>query len=254
MEGKTLRGASAAIALLTATITITLAGAIGASRVAFADEARVLRFPTVHGDRIVFTFAGDLYTVPAKGGTARRLTSHVGFECFARFSPDGEHIAFTGEYAGNREVYLMPAEGGAPKRLTHTPTLSRDDVSDRMGPNNLVMGFTPDGRHVLYRSRMREPNSFNGQLYHVPVEGGPSTQVPLPRGGFASYSADGKKLAYNRVFREFRTWKRYRGGMADDIWIHARRRRSPPIPRRTSSRCGSARRCTSSRTAATRSG
>ncbi len=183
-------------------------------------EARLLRFPATHGDQVVFTYAGNLYTVPATGGVARKLTGHVGFEMFARFSPDGKRLAFTGQYDGNTEVYVMPAEGGVPKRLTFTATLGRDDVSDRMGPNNIVMGWTPDGRHIVFRSRMREPNDFIGQLYLVPVEGGLPKQLPLPRGGFCSYSPDGKKLAYNRVFREFRTWKRYRGGMADDVWIY----------------------------------
>src|SRR5262245_58240992 len=98
------------------------------------DEARLLRFPAIHGDKVVFTYAGNLYMVSANGGTARRLTSHEGFEMFARFSPDGKQLAFTGHYDGNTEVYLMPAEGGSPKRLTFTATLARDDVSDRMGP------------------------------------------------------------------------------------------------------------------------
>src|SRR3954465_14872050 len=118
-----------------------------------ADEARLLRFPAIHGDTVVFTYAGNLYTVPAKGGIARRLTSHDGFEMFGRFSPDGKQLAFTGQYDGNTEVYLMPAEGGTPKRLTYTATLNRDDVSDRMGPNNIVMGWTPDGKNIIFRSR-----------------------------------------------------------------------------------------------------
>ncbi|MCX6567594.1 MAG: protease, partial [Candidatus Aminicenantes bacterium] len=184
-------------------------------------EGRVLRFPAVSADQIVFSYAGDLFTVPLAGGVARKLTSYYeGYEAFARFSPDGKSIAFTGEYDGNREVYLILAEGGAPKRLTYTPSLGRDDISDRMGPNNLVMGWTPDGKNVVFRSRMREWNDFNGQLYLVPSTGGASAELPLPRGGFCSYSPDGAKLAYNRIFREFRTWKRYRGGMADDIWIY----------------------------------
>jgi tricorn protease len=183
-------------------------------------EARLLRFPTISNDQIVFSYAGDLYSVALAGGVARKLTTDEGYEAFARFSPDGKSIAFTGEYDGNREVYLIPAEGGVPKRLTYTSTLGRDDISDRMGPNNLVMGWTSDGQSVVFRSRMREWNDFLGQIYLVPAQGGTSTQLPLPRGGFCSFSPDGKRLAYNRVFREFRTWKRYRGGMADDIWIY----------------------------------
>jgi tricorn protease len=195
---------------------------LAASTLSFgAEEARVLRFPAISKDQIVFSRGGDLYSVPLAGGLARKLTSyHDGYEAFARFSPDGRSIAFTGEYDGNREVYLMPAEGGVPKRLTYTPSLGRDDISDRMGPNNLVMGWTPDGKNIVFRSRMRDWNDFNGQLFLVPAAGGPPDELPLPRGGFCSFSPDGKKLAYNRIFREFRTWKRYRGGMADDIWIY----------------------------------
>jgi tricorn protease len=184
------------------------------------DEARLLRFPATHGDRVVFTYAGDLYTVNAAGGTARKLTSHEGFEMFARFSPDGKWLAFTGQYDGNTEVYLMPAEGGSPKRLTYTATLTRDDVSDRMGPNNVVMGWTHDGKRIVFRSRMTSFNDFIGQLWTVSVDGGLPEQLPLPRGGFCSFSPDDRKLVYNRVFREFRTWKRYRGGMADDLWVY----------------------------------
>jgi len=183
------------------------------------NEARLLRFPAIHGNQIVFTYAGDLYAVASTGGVARKLTNDVGFEMFARFSPDGKQIAFTGQYDGNTEVYLMPAEGGVPRRLTFTATLERDDVSDRMGPNNIVMGWK-DNEHIIFRSRMTEWDDFKGQLYLTSVNGGIPEQLPLPRGGFCSYSPDGKKLAYNQVFREFRTWKRYRGGQADDIWIY----------------------------------
>ena len=182
-------------------------------------EARLLRFPAIHGDKIVFTYAGDLYTVSSAGGVARKLTNDVGYEMFARFSPDGKWLAFTGQYDGNTEVYLMPAEGGVPKRLTFTATLDRDDVSDRMGPNNIVMAWK-DNSHIVFRSRMNEPNDFKGQLFTVSIDGGLPEQLPLPRGGFCSFSPDGKKMVYNRVFREFRTWKRYRGGQADDVWLY----------------------------------
>ncbi len=185
-----------------------------------ADETRLLRFPDIYENQIVFSYAGNLYTVPVNGGTARRLTGHDGYEMFPRYSPDGRWIAFTGQYDGNTEVYRIPAGGGEPERMTFTPTLGRDDVADRMGPNNIVMGWTPDGEQVLFRSRKREFNSFKGHLYLTDPEGDIARQLPLPRGGFASYSPDGSKLAYNRIFREFRTWKRYRGGMADDIWVY----------------------------------
>jgi len=184
------------------------------------DEARLLRFPAMHGNQVVFTYAGDLYTVDKAGGLARKLTNDEnGYEMFARFSPDGKQIAFTGQYDGNTEVYLIPAEGGIPKRLTYSATLGRDDISDRMGPNNIVMTWK-DNKTILYRSRKQTFNDFKGQLFLVNTKGGLSEELPLPCGGFCSYSPDGTKLAYNRVFREFRTWKYYKGGMADDIWIY----------------------------------
>ncbi len=191
-----------------------------ASTVFAREEARLLRFPAIYEDQIVFTYAGDLYSVAASGGIARKLTSHEGVEIFPRFSPDGKYIAFTGQYDGNTEVYLIPAEGGIPKRLTYTATLGRDDVSDRMGPNNIVMGWKNNGKEIVFRSRMKSFNAFIGELFTVNLNGDLPEQLPLPRGGFCSFSPDDQKLAYNRVFREFRTWKRYRGGMADDIWIY----------------------------------
>ena len=183
------------------------------------EESRILRFPAIFENQIVFSYAGDLYSVDANGGMARKLTSHVGYEMFPKFSPDGKHIAFTGQYDGNTEVYIISSQGGVPKRLTYTATLIRDDIGDRMGPNNIVMSWTPDGKHITYRSRKQSFNDFKGQLFKVPVEGGLSTEIPLSTGGSCSYSPDGTKLAFNRIFREFRTWKYYRGGMADDIRV-----------------------------------
>ena len=190
----------------------------GTAFTGYADEARLLRFPTTNGSEVVFSYAGDLYKAPLNGGEAQRLTSYIGYEMFARFSPDGKSIAFTGEYDGNREVYLLSANGGEPQRLTYTSTNSRDDLGDRMGPNNVVMTWSPDGIHIVYRNRISD--GFMGKLWTISKDGGMSEAIPLPEGGFCSYSPDGKKLAYNRVFREFRTWKYYKGGMADDIWIY----------------------------------
>jgi tricorn protease len=185
-----------------------------------AEETKLLRFPSIFRDQIVFTYAGDLYSTSNKGGVARKLTSHNGYEMFAKFSPDGKTIAFTGQYDGNTEVFTIPATGGIPKRITYTATLSRDDVGDRMGPNNIVTGWTPDGNYIIYRSRSLSFNDFKGQLFKVPANGGLSEPLPFSVAGFNCYSPDGKMLAYNRVFREFRTWKYYQGGMADDIWIY----------------------------------
>ncbi len=183
-----------------------------------ADEGRLLRFPGTNGQDVAFSYAGDIYTVPISGGTARKLTSHKGYEAFARYSPDGRTIAFTGQYDGNTEVYVMPAQGGEPKRITFTSSNPRDDWGDRMGPNNITMAWTPDGSGVIYRNRISE--SFDGKLWKAPINGGMAEELPLPEGGFCCYNADGSKFAYNRVFREFRTWKYYKGGMADDIWIY----------------------------------
>ena len=185
------------------------------------EEAKMLRFPTIHGNTVVFTHGGDLYSVNINGGVAHKLTNDVdGYEMFARFSPDGKHLAFTGQYDGNTEVYVMPyPECGTPTRLTYTATLSRDDVSDRMGPNNIVMTWK-DNENIVFRSRKQSWDDFVGQLFLANIEGGIAEQLPLPEGGWISYSPDGKKIAYNRVMREFRTWKYYKGGMADDVWIY----------------------------------
>jgi tricorn protease len=195
-----------------------IVAAFSANTLCASDEARLLRFPATNGSEIVFTYAGDLYKVAVSGGEAVRLTSHVGYEMFPRFSPDGKTIAFTGQYDGNTEVYTIPSEGGEPLRLTYTSTNARDDLGDRMGPNNIVMTWTTDGQRIVYRNRIS--SSFTGKLLTVGKDGGLSESIPLPEGGFCSYSPDGKLFAYNRVMREFRTWKYYKGGMADDIWIY----------------------------------
>lgn len=182
-------------------------------------EARMLRFPAIHGQNIVFSYAGDLYTVSRQGGLARKITSDIGSEIFPRFSPDGSQIAFTGQYDGNTEVCIIPATGGTPRRLTYTATLSRDELGDRMGPNNIVMGWSPDGKYIIYRSRCQSFNDFKGKLFKVSPDGGLPEEIPLSCAGFCSVSPDGTQLAFNQIFREFRTWKYYTGGMTDDIWL-----------------------------------
>ncbi|MGH9823119.1 MAG: hypothetical protein ACREDR_07710, partial [Blastocatellia bacterium] len=168
----------------------------------------LLRFPDVSGDRIVFTYAGDLWTASRDGGIARRLTSSPGVEQYAKFSPDGKWIAFTGEYDGNVDVYVMPADGGNPRRLTYHPAA------------DLVLGWTPDSKRILFRSqRSSFLPSFN-KLFLVSINGGMPEELPLPDGELTSFSPDGSKIAYNRITTEFRTWKRYRGGRHSFVSIY----------------------------------
>lgn len=128
-----------------------------------AEEARLLCFPSTNGKEIVFSYAGDLYKVPVTGGEAGRLTSHVGYEMFPKFSPDGQTIAFTGQYDGNTEVFTIPATGGEPLRVTYTATNRRDDLGDRMGPNNIVMAWTPDSKQIVF------PEPHQRRLYRKTI-------------------------------------------------------------------------------------
>ena len=153
-------------------ITIVVCSLTTASAQNLPNTTRLLRFPTTNDRDIVFCYAGQLYTVGKDGGTARRLTSGPGYTSFSRFSPDGTQIAFTSEYDGNREVYVMPADGGVPKRLTTSATLGRDDVSDRMGPNNIVMAWENTKPLVVFRSRMRSFDDFVGPLFAVGLDCG----------------------------------------------------------------------------------
>lgn len=207
----TLRNIAALTALLIPFLTLAAPD---------SGEARLLRYPGVGGDNIVFTYAGDLFRVGINGGDAVRLTSHVGFEAFARISPDGRTIAFTGQYDGNTEVYTMPVTGGEPSRITYSALVGRDNVGERMGLNNIVMCWTPDGKEIVYRSKSHCFSGLRGQLCKVPAHGGTRIEIPTSEGGFCSYSPDGKHFAFNRMFRETRTWKYYRGGQADDIWVN----------------------------------
>jgi len=182
------------------------------------NESKLLRFPNTSRTEITFSYAGDIYIAPFSGGIARKLTTSEGLEIFPRFSPDGSQIAFLGEYDGNPEIYTMPSIGGEPKRITYS--MDMPGITERQGPSKIIMQWSKDGNEILYRSRHESWNVLSGKLYTVSSNGGLPRQVPVSRGGFASLIADGTKMAFNRIFREFRTWKRYRGGQADDIWIY----------------------------------
>ncbi|HEY3619617.1 MAG TPA: PDZ domain-containing protein [Candidatus Sulfotelmatobacter sp.] len=200
-------------------IVVALLFAITAS--AFAQnppEGRLLRFPDVSKNQIVFSYGGDLWLVSRQGGAARRITTHPGQELFGKFSPDGKWIAFTGEYDGNHNVYIMSSEGSEPKQLTFHP--GGDHLNERMGIHNEVITWTPDSKRIVFLSRRDTFNDWFGQLYTVSIDGGLAERLPLDKGGLTSFSPDGNSIAYNRIFRNFRTWKRYTGGMAQDIWIY----------------------------------
>jgi tricorn protease len=180
-------------------------------------QTKLLRFPDIYGDKVVFTYAGDLWVASTSGGTAHRLTAHPGVEFFAKFSPDGKWIAFTGQYDGDEQVYVMSADGGEPRQLTFYP--ARGPLPARWGYDNQVYGWTPDGKSILFRSLRDSFELPHTRLYTVPVEGGPATALPMPQSGAGDFSPDAKKLAYSPIFRDFRTWKRYQGGQAQELYI-----------------------------------
>ena len=182
-------------------------------------EGRLLRFPDIYKDKIAFMYGGDLWLASSSGGTARRITTHPGRELFPKFSPDGKWLAFTGQYDGNFNVYVMSSEGGQPKQLTFYQGQAQQ-VSDRMGVLNEVIGWTPDGKSVVFLSRRDASNGWIKRPYTVSVDGGLAEPMVPDEGGLLSFSADGTKIAYNRIFRNFRQWKRYTGGMAQDITIY----------------------------------
>jgi tricorn protease len=197
---------------------VAIAGGHGLAGAQGSDPT-LMRFPTLHGNTIVFAAHDNLWAVARNGGTAVRLTSEPGRDLMPRFSPDGRWIAFTADYQGNRDVYLIPAAGGAARRLTFTSDVV-DDAPTRWGPSNMVVAWTPDSKRVVFLSRHQASNVARPRLFSVSIDGGLAQALPLDSGGFLSYSPDGGQVAYNRIFRNFRTWKRYEGGLAQDIDIY----------------------------------
>ncbi len=179
---------------------------------------KLLRFPDVCGDRVVFTYAGDLWTASTHGGTAARLTAGPGLEQSARFSPDCSRIAFTGEYGGDDQVYVVAAAGGEPKQLTFYP--AQGPLPQRWGFDNQVYGWTPDGKSILFRGWRDSISVSNPHLYTISVDGGLPVTLPMPVAGVGRYSPDGKQIVYSPKYRDFRTWNRYVGGWAQDLYIY----------------------------------
>jgi tricorn protease len=180
---------------------------------------RLLRFPDIYRDKIAFMYGGDIWLASSAGGVARRITSHPGRELFPKFSPDGKWIAFTGQYDGNFNVYVMPAEGGQPRQLTFYQG-GAQPLSDRMGIHNEVLNWFPDGKRILFLTRRDAENGWSKRAFSVGIDGGLPQPLPMREGGLTTFSPDGSKIAYNQIFRNFRTWKRYTGGLAQSISIY----------------------------------
>ena len=191
---------------MTLTTLLLAAAALPAS-----DGPLLLRQPALSAKHIVFAHAGDLWITAREGGEARRLTTGIGLESQPHFSPDGRTIAFTGEYDGNVDVYLVPVEGGSPRRLTWHPAA------------DTVQGWTPDGRILFasgrYNATDRDDTNRTHQLFTLATDGAWPELIPLPMAHAGAFSPDGKRLVYEPMRRAFEAWKRYRGGTASYLWV-----------------------------------
>ena len=187
-----------------------------ATNVALA-QTKLLRFPDIHGDRVAFTYGGDIWTAPSTGGTAIRLTAHPGVELFAKFSPDGNWIAFTGQYDGDEQVYVIPSIGGVPRQLTFYP--AKGPLTPRWGWDNQVYGWSRDGKRIIFRSLRDSWTLPIARLYSVSIDGGPAEPLPMPEAGSGDYSPDGAQIVYSPQSRDFRSEKRYSGGEANVLYI-----------------------------------
>ncbi len=204
--------------MLNRVIPVLLAGLfLAASVAAVSAQTKLLRFPDISGDKIVFTYGGDLWTASTSGGPAMRLTAHPGVETYAKFSPDGKWIAFTGQYDGDEQVYVIPASGGEPKQLTFYP--ARGPLPPRWGFDNQVLGWTKDNR-VFFRGLRDSWTLTVAHLYAVSPAGGPAEMLPMPEGGSGDFSPDGAKMVYSPRSRDFRPEKRYGGGQANTLYIY----------------------------------
>ena len=180
-------------------------------------DTKLLRFPDIQGDHVVFTYGGDLWTAPVTGGTAIRLTAHPGLELFAKYSPDGKWIAFTGQYDGDEQVYVMPSTGGVPRQLTFYP--ARGPLAPRWGYDNQVYGWSNDGKRILFRSLRDGWALAYSRLFEVSIDGGAAEPLPMPHAGAGALAPSGSRLVYSQTARDFRTEKRYGGGQANQLYI-----------------------------------
>ncbi|MEM6737981.1 MAG: peptidase S41, partial [Bacteroidota bacterium] len=170
-------------------------------------NTRLMHTPAISAENIAFVYAEDLWIANKDGSNTRRLTIDEGVESTPVFSPDGSMIAFSAEYDGNRDVFIVPTAGGVPKRLTWHPSW------------DIVLDFTPDGQSVLFSSPRTTFTSRYSKLYTVSINGAQPVELPIPTGFKGTYSPDGKYLAYVPNREVFNQWKHYRGGTLGRIWI-----------------------------------
>src|SRR6266508_5252815 len=183
---------------------------------AFA-QTKLLRFPDIYGDKVVFTYGGDLWVASTSGGGATRLTASPGVEVFAKFSPDGKWIAFTGQYDGDEQVYVIPSTGGEPRQLTFYP--AKGPFTPRWGWDNQVYGWTKDGKRIIFKSQRDSWSLPIAKLYTVSVDGGPAEALPMPEAGSGDFSPEGSRMVYSPQSRDFRQEKRYGGGQENKLYI-----------------------------------
>ncbi|GAA4417325.1 S41 family peptidase [Nibrella viscosa] len=171
----------------------------------------MLRTPTLSATHLAFTYAGDIWLADKSGNNPQRLTVHPEEESNPMFSPDGQWIAFSGNYNGNNDVYVVSVNGGIPKRLTYHPAV------------DLVRGWTPDGKHILFSSSQQSNSTRYSRLFLIPVNGGMPEVLPMPMAEHGQFSPDGNTIAYTPIHDAFDTWKQYRGGQTPPVWLFDRK-------------------------------
>jgi tricorn protease len=191
-------------------LSVAVLAAAGVTIAARAEptETLLLSQPATDGTQVAFVYAGDLWAARLDGSNVRRLTTDDGVESNPAFSPDGALIAFSAQYEGNTDVYTVPAAGGVPKRLTWHPGA------------DLVQGFTPDGKAVTFTSARTVFTNRHTRLFTVPIDGGFETELPVPNVARATWSSDGRRIAYNPLSPAFLQWKQYRGGRVSRVWLY----------------------------------
>lgn len=181
-------------------------------------STQLMRYADIHNDQITFVYAGDIYTADINSGVSHRLTAFDGFEAFPKFSRDGKRIAFSAEYTGSRQVYVMNNDGSDLKQLTWYNDVG--PMPPRGGFDYRILDWTPDNKNILVRANRLPWGIRMGQPYLVPADGGMEQALAVPETGGGMLSPDGTKYVYTPIDREFRTWKRYRGGRAQDVWVY----------------------------------